>query len=322
MSVYTTEVRYICETEAGLISSSGYNDIDSVIDKSWNKIFSDFPIFDEEYREPLCKKILNHYYTREIGAETAALWKFWLNQKMREIMPYYNKLYESERLKFDPFNDINLTREINEESSGNRNSSASNSSTSESTHTNNETDSTMRNTDSNNTTAASSTNETTGETKNTQTNSGSNTTNTTINGQKLHSDTPQGSINNLAAGDYLTDAELSTDTTNSTLTIDTTNAATGTLKNSSTISGSETTTGKNTEQTQHTSKSDESENRKGSGQETSTTNDNNLRKYIEHTTGKSSSISFSKLIAEYRETFLNIDMDIIFELKDLFLNIY
>ena len=33
MSVYTTEVRYICEYEAGLIESTGYNDIDDIIEK-------------------------------------------------------------------------------------------------------------------------------------------------------------------------------------------------------------------------------------------------------------------------------------------------
>lgn len=108
MSVYTTEVRYICEVEAGMTQDSGYNDIDDVLDKSWNKIFKQFPIFDESYRETLCKKILNHYYTREIGAETVALWKFWLNQKMCEIMPYYNKLYLSEQLKYDPLHEIDL----------------------------------------------------------------------------------------------------------------------------------------------------------------------------------------------------------------------
>lgn len=70
MSVYTTEVRYICEYEAGLIESTGYNDIDIVVEKSWDKIFKKFPIFDEAYRKTLCTKILMHYYTREISAET------------------------------------------------------------------------------------------------------------------------------------------------------------------------------------------------------------------------------------------------------------
>ena len=99
MSKYTTELRFICESKAGLSDSVGFNQIDDVISKSWNKIFDNFPIFDESYRSVLCSKILKHYYTREISAETVGLWQLWLNTRMGEIMPYYNKLYESALLE-------------------------------------------------------------------------------------------------------------------------------------------------------------------------------------------------------------------------------
>ena len=102
MSKYTTEVRFICENASGLTKSVGFNDVESVLDKSWSKIFSDFPIFDEEYRAELCKKILRHYYTREICCETVGRWKLFLSDKMRNIMPYYNQLYQSELLKIQP----------------------------------------------------------------------------------------------------------------------------------------------------------------------------------------------------------------------------
>ena len=76
MSKYTTEVRFICETESGLTESVGYKDIDTVLDNSVDKIFDfDFPIFDENYRGVLERKILLHFYTREIGFETVGLWK-------------------------------------------------------------------------------------------------------------------------------------------------------------------------------------------------------------------------------------------------------
>ena len=103
MSKYTTEVRYICENYAGLDKSVGYDSVADVLDKSWNKVFDfPFPVFDEDYREPLCKKILKHYYTREIGEETVGLWKLRLDAKMNEIMPYFNKLYNSELVAIDP----------------------------------------------------------------------------------------------------------------------------------------------------------------------------------------------------------------------------
>lgn len=121
MSKYTTEVRYICEAESGLDESVGYNDVEQVLANSINSIFGDFPIFDEEYRPILEKKILRHYYTREIAFETVGLWKLKLNTKMNEIMPYYNKLYESELLEFDPFEDTNLKTEKSAEKARNEN---------------------------------------------------------------------------------------------------------------------------------------------------------------------------------------------------------
>lgn len=109
MSKYTTEVRYICEQYYGLDESKGYDDVDTIITNAANRIFENFPIFDEEYRLPLEKKILRHFYTREICAETVGLWKLWLNNRMYEIMPYYNQLYKSAMLEFDPLHDTDYT---------------------------------------------------------------------------------------------------------------------------------------------------------------------------------------------------------------------
>lgn len=116
MSKYTTQVRYICETNANLTDSTGFNNIEDVLNKSWNKIFSDFPIFDEQYRPELCKKILRHYYTREICCETVGRWKLFLSDKMKNIMPYYNQLYQSELLKIEPL--VSVNRNVSHEGSG------------------------------------------------------------------------------------------------------------------------------------------------------------------------------------------------------------
>lgn len=103
MSKYTTEVRFICESLTGLSESKGYNDTDDIIEDARPLIFDfDYPIFDENYKPVLEHKILEHYYTREIGLETYGLWKQKLRAKMREIMPYYNKLYQSELIVFNP----------------------------------------------------------------------------------------------------------------------------------------------------------------------------------------------------------------------------
>lgn len=110
MSKYTTELRFICETYAGNQESQDYSKIDEIIENSRSKIFDfDFPIFDENYRSVLETKIIKHYYTREIGFETVALWKHFLGVRMNEIMPKYNKLYEAEKLSFDPFANMDYT---------------------------------------------------------------------------------------------------------------------------------------------------------------------------------------------------------------------
>lgn len=119
MSKYTTEVRYICETYAGHEESQDYSKIDDVIAKSIDKIFDfNFPIFDENYRSVLETKIIKHYYTREIGFETVALWKHFLGVRLNEIMPRYNKLYEAEKLEFDPFANIDYTEKYEGEGQG------------------------------------------------------------------------------------------------------------------------------------------------------------------------------------------------------------
>lgn len=111
MSKYTTELRFICEQQAGLTESVGYSHVAEVIETARPKIFDfDYPIFDPAYKSVLETKILKHYYTREIGAETYGLFHLWLDTKMNEIMPYYNQLYESQLLEFNPFYEVDYTK--------------------------------------------------------------------------------------------------------------------------------------------------------------------------------------------------------------------
>lgn len=57
-----------------------------------------YPIFDENYRNTLNQNILNYYFLYEIGLETAELFKHQLNNKMQLIMPYYNNLYNAQKI--------------------------------------------------------------------------------------------------------------------------------------------------------------------------------------------------------------------------------
>ena len=83
----------------------------SLIDNKFDFGLQDYPIFDEEYRPHLNDMILKHYYMSEIGFETANLFKQYLNNKMDEIMPYYNTLYklQGDLLESGIDQNVNLT---------------------------------------------------------------------------------------------------------------------------------------------------------------------------------------------------------------------
>lgn len=106
MSKYTTQVRWLVES---LTPDSSDLTIDQRIDKAAPLIFNfNFPIFEESYRAILEHKILLHYYMREIGQETVALWKLSLNERLNLIMPYYNTLYTALQNKYKIMSDVDL----------------------------------------------------------------------------------------------------------------------------------------------------------------------------------------------------------------------
>lgn len=279
MSKYTTQVRFICETEAGLFESTGASNVDQVLNGSWNKIFTTkAPIFEESHRAELCKKILKHYYLREIGCETTGIWKLWMNTRFDEIMPYYNQLYKSETLEFEPFEDVNrkTTHEKNNQGTSND--------TADSTF-----DSTVKDTETN----------TTDQTINTTQNTDQNTTDN-LNRWDKFADTPQGGLEGVESGEYLTDARNITEDRSGNTTTD--------------------VTGKQTGNTEYTGEQNETRNDVGHNE-----NDRQYRDqedFDELVKGKQGSASYSQMLEEYRKTFLNIDMMIIREFEDLFLQLW
>lgn len=94
--------------------------IGSLIKNNFNFGLDSYPIFDNNYRNTLNTKILNHYYNNEIGFETPELFKFYLNNKLNEIMPYYNTLYENLKLYDNNLmSNVNLKEVLNRETANN-----------------------------------------------------------------------------------------------------------------------------------------------------------------------------------------------------------
>lgn len=117
MSKYTTQLRFIIEMN----SEEGFP-ISQRIEQATSKIFNfNYPIWSEDYRKILEKKILMHYFNKEIGLETVGLWKLYLEERLNLIMPYYNEMYLTTSNKYEWLVDVDVTEtyEGNKNISGN-----------------------------------------------------------------------------------------------------------------------------------------------------------------------------------------------------------
>ena len=277
MSKYTTELRYLIE-----------NNFDIGL--------KDYPIFDENYRGTLNQKIINHYYFREIGMETAELFKRYLNQTMREIMPYYNQLYKSELLEFNPF--YNVDKTVTADKNNNRISDFIGNVTGKNQQTTDSENNQINNSKQQTATSANSVGESVGNSTSTDKN------------KNVASDTPQGflSINSIDNNTYATTAEMTK--------AESINNSKATSNNSESGITDQTTA----DETKATANSESN-----ATTETDTTNkttSNDFENYVNHVVGKSEGETYSEMLIKFRETFLNIDMMIIDELKTCFMMIY
>lgn len=117
MSKYTTQIRFIVEMH----SPEGLPIVER-IEQALPVIFNfDYPIWDTSYKRTLEKKIIMHYFNKEICSETYGLWKLYLQERLNLIMPYYNELYQTIANKYDWLEDIDVTETYlgNKDSTGN-----------------------------------------------------------------------------------------------------------------------------------------------------------------------------------------------------------
>ena len=299
MSKYTTEVRFICESFSGLEESKGFNSVNDVLANSWNKIFTtDCEFFDEEYRSVICQKILKHYYLREICCETVGIWLLWVNTRLEEIMPYYNQLYESARLDFNPLYDVDYKKSYTKTGSGANEKNEEN--------TENLTGTTNVSESSEISGASSGTNKRT----NTDETNKNYTGNSSNNKTDLYSDTPQGGITGLEENTYLTNARIVSESSNAT------------SSDSASSSGEENVTYSDTNSGTNSKTGESSVNNTRTGKNKTTGSNSTTEEYIESISGKIGGKSYAKMIREYRETLINIDMMVIDEFSDLFFGLW
>lgn len=314
MSKYTTELRYICESYAGLDESVGSNDVDATISTARSQIFNfSYPFFTDDptvvqehpeltgYKEALECKIISHYYLREIASETVGIFKLWLKNKMREIMPYYNQLYLSTLLDYDPLTDTNIKTDSATATDGTNY-------TEHQTSAETLSDNTIKRADSSSTDSSSKS-----ESSDTSSSSseGGNHTATSGNTVSKFLDTPQSQVSSIDNG-YLTN--IRKDTTDSDTSGTSTDSSTAISKGEISASDASSTASEAIEN--------------GVNSTTSTSGDVSDNRYASdvdnrsHSYGKGGGSDYADLVKKYRDTFLNIDLMIINDLEELFFQLW
>lgn len=244
-----------------------------------------YPIWDEKHREELNKKIINHYKYREIGFETPGRFIDELNIKMDEIMPYYNDLYKTTMFEYNPIHNVDYT----EEYTTTRDKTGS--SETVGSVTNSET----------------GTSEGSGSVTGTSESSSQANQNNTINhtNTKVDIDTPQSNVdvdNITSTYPYASNVskEVNSETNNQTNTGSATSNDSSTTETESRLTNdfeSDSNTSTDTEET-----------------ETET--------HQKHLLGNYGVTSSQTLIKQERELIINIDMQIIGQLRDLFMRVW
>ncbi len=274
MSNFTIDVRKICEMNCENPDAT----IEEIICSSMDSIFYKPSPILEDFREALQKQILLHFYTREIGFETVELWKLKLHQRLVDIMPLYNELYKTTLFDFDPLEEINYTKKYNLTANSHYQDDKNTNDTENQTQkiTENNINETINNKDSNENVEGNYTED------------------------LKESQTPQGSLDNIKQGRYLTNYDYNT---------------------------------KNDDKTTITHVSENNRNEDNNTQNLTNDKTNIIRDILEHNgvntdvyseqnRGKNSSKSYSQLVLEFRETIININMLVIEELEDLFMLIW
>lgn len=280
MSKFTTEVRRICETYADDPTLS----IEETITKAKPYIFSNiWNATSDERKEEIEQKILRHYYTQEIGFETVGLWKLHLNATLAEIMPKYNVLYSNlDDIKDKLFQTVDYEDILTSANAGHTESTSKSSGTGHTTDTN---------------TANSETS--TNSTANTET-SGDSSSNATA--KNKYNDTPQGALDGLETGTYLTNATI--------------NESETTSQNTTKSTGTTTNTGN--DKTTATSQTDSTTGSTGSNTGDSTSNTNSNR----HVFGKNTGGDYLSQWLTLMDSYEDVDRMIIAELQPLFMGLW
>ncbi|UIS65827.1 lower collar protein [Bacillus phage Arbo1] len=266
------------------------------IEKGRPKLFDfNYPIFDESYRTIFETHFIRNFYMREIGFETEGLFKFHLETWLMINMPYFNKLFESELIKYDPLENTRVGVKSNTKNDTDRNDNRD----------------VKQDLSSNGTSSTDAKQNDTSKTTGNEKSSGS------------------GSIT-----DDNFKRDLNADTADDRLQL-TTKDGEGVLEYASQIEEHnenkkrDTKTSNTTDTTSNTTgTSTLDSDSKTSNKANTTSNDklnsqiNSVEDYIEDRVGKIGTQSYARLVMDYREALLRIEQRIFNEMQELFMLVY
>ena len=276
----------------------------------------DFPyqFDDQKFKSQLEQSVIDYYYNYEIGTETPDEFKRRFQAKWLSFIDYYNLLYNTTLLSYNPLINYKMTEALEQLATTNNTQNSITDSTSTGTTTQEGTDVLKQSTttDSTRTDNLTSKNDTTrtDNLKSVVANSSEGS------GNEKTSDYPQQAI---AGGDFLEGEKTSTTSTSGTNTTDNTGTQTnsGTTLNTGTQTNAGTGSTDSTTTSDNTAVSEDSTNTTGT-MTTNGTNNTSYEKTLEGITGT----SYQELIAKERQNLIRIIPQVINELKPLFILVY
>lgn len=125
MAKYTIELRKICELTTREEVESWFKDynLNDYLTISEIETINNAGIWN---KNKLARKIVDHYYMREIGLETPGLFKHYAKVYMQEIMERKLPLIYSASIKYDPLVNVDYTESFNRSASGESSSESTN----------------------------------------------------------------------------------------------------------------------------------------------------------------------------------------------------
>lgn len=125
MSKYTTELRFVCASYSRPIVEGWFKDyeLSDYLTPAQIEVIENAGIWN---KGKLAKKIVDHYYMREIGLETPSLFQHYAKVYMQEIMERKLPLIYSNSIQYDPLINVDYTESFNRTASGIANSSSTN----------------------------------------------------------------------------------------------------------------------------------------------------------------------------------------------------